>query len=77
MQWKDTDLDYTKNCVFIEESGFHINMRNDWARSAIGTSAIVELSKTRSPFHIIIGTVFENVGIAEISIWYGITNGFM
>ena len=29
MNWKDRDLDYTKNCMFIDESGFHINMRNN------------------------------------------------
>ncbi|GAA5802141.1 hypothetical protein HPULCUR_007602 [Helicostylum pulchrum] len=29
MKWKDSDLDYTKNCVFIGEDGFNINMRNN------------------------------------------------
>jgi hypothetical protein len=29
MNWKDRDLGYTKNCVFIDEAGFHINMRNN------------------------------------------------
>ena len=24
MKWKDSDLDYTKNCVFIDEVGFNI-----------------------------------------------------
>ncbi len=27
MKWKGTDLDFTKNCVFIDEAGFHIKMR--------------------------------------------------
>lgn len=45
MKWKDTDLDYTNNCVFIDEAGFNINMRNNWARSASGTSAIVKNAK--------------------------------
>ncbi|RCH78152.1 hypothetical protein CU098_002169, partial [Rhizopus stolonifer] len=26
MQWKDSDIDFTGNCVFIDEAGFHINM---------------------------------------------------
>ncbi|KAI9362351.1 hypothetical protein BD770DRAFT_466937 [Pilaira anomala] len=24
MKWKDSNLDFTKNCVFIDEAGFHI-----------------------------------------------------
>jgi hypothetical protein len=23
MKWKDSDLDFTKNCIFIDEAGFH------------------------------------------------------
>jgi transposase len=57
MKWKDSDLDYTKNCVFIDEAGFNINMRNNWARSAVRTPAPVEIEKTRSPSHIIIGAI--------------------
>jgi hypothetical protein len=26
MKWKDSDLDFTRNCVFIDEAGFHVNM---------------------------------------------------
>ncbi|KAI8967121.1 hypothetical protein BDF20DRAFT_830218, partial [Mycotypha africana] len=25
MGWKGSDIDFTKNCVFIDESGFHTN----------------------------------------------------
>lgn len=57
MEWKDTDLDFAKNCVFIDESGFHINMRNNWARSTVGTPAIVKTPRTRSPSHTIIGAI--------------------
>lgn len=31
MKWKDSDADFTKNCIFIDESGFHINMRKNYA----------------------------------------------
>jgi transposase len=57
MKWKDSDPDYTKNCIFIDEAGFNINMRNNWARSAVGTPAPVEIEKTRSPSHTIIGAI--------------------
>ncbi|KAL0076088.1 hypothetical protein F4703DRAFT_1719083, partial [Phycomyces blakesleeanus] len=45
MEWKDTNLDYTNNCVFIDETGFSINMRNSWARSVRETLAIVPCAK--------------------------------
>ncbi|EIE82436.1 hypothetical protein RO3G_07141 [Rhizopus delemar RA 99-880] len=48
MNWKNKDLDYTENCVFIDEAGFHINMRNNWARSPAGTRAVVKTAKTRT-----------------------------
>jgi hypothetical protein len=57
MKWKDSDLDYTKSCIFIDETGFNINMRNRWARSAVRTTVPVEIEKTRSPFRITIGAI--------------------
>jgi hypothetical protein len=48
MEWKDSDLDFPKNCVFIDEDGFHINLRNDWVRSDIGTPAIVKKPRTKA-----------------------------
>ncbi|KAG1174993.1 hypothetical protein G6F70_007946 [Rhizopus microsporus] len=57
MQWKDSDLDFTRNCVFIDEAGFHINMRFNYGRSAAGTRARVKTEKTRSPSHTIIGAI--------------------
>lgn len=49
MQQKDPDLDYDVNCVFIDEVGFNINMRNNWARSAVGNPAIVDIEKDSLP----------------------------
>lgn len=60
MEWKDSDLDYTKNCIFIDEAGFHINLRNNWARSAVGTPAKVIIPKTKSPSHTIIGAIHSS-----------------
>lgn len=60
MKWKDSDLDYTKNCIFIDEAGFNINMRNNWARSAVGTTARVDNPKTRVPSHTIIGAIHSS-----------------
>jgi hypothetical protein len=50
-----------KNCVFIDEAGFNINMRSNWARSTIGTPAFVELDKARAPpSHTIIGAIHSS-----------------
>ena len=57
MEWKDSNLDFTKNCIFIDEAGFHINMRNNRTRSKSGSSAIVKQPKTRAQLHIIIGAI--------------------
>ncbi|KAI9004282.1 hypothetical protein CLU79DRAFT_806797 [Phycomyces nitens] len=45
MKWKDSDLDFTRNCVFIDETGFHVNMRFNYARSAAGTRSRVKTKK--------------------------------
>jgi transposase len=60
MKWKDSDVDFEKNCVFIDEAGFNINMRSNWARSAIGIPAFVELEKTLAPSHTIIGAIHSS-----------------
>lgn len=60
MKWKDTSLDYTKNCVFIDEAGFNISMRNNWAKSASGTPAVVTIPNTRAQSHTIIGAIHSS-----------------
>ncbi|KAG1441614.1 hypothetical protein G6F56_011398 [Rhizopus delemar] len=57
MKWKDSDLDFIRNCVFIDEAGYHVNMRFNYAGSAAGTRARVKTEKTISPSHTIIGVI--------------------
>ncbi|KAG1436354.1 hypothetical protein G6F56_013593 [Rhizopus delemar] len=33
MKWNKTDLDFTSNCIFIDEAAFHINMKRSVAWS--------------------------------------------
>ncbi|KAG0827301.1 hypothetical protein G6F29_009202 [Rhizopus arrhizus] len=54
MKWKDSDLDYTKNCISIDEAGFYINMRNSWTGSAVGTPAQLSGGKEQRAGDIII-----------------------
>ncbi|KAG1137738.1 hypothetical protein G6F37_011318 [Rhizopus arrhizus] len=35
-RWAATDMDYMSNCVFVDESGFNINMRSPSAWSIVG-----------------------------------------
>lgn len=49
--WKDSNLDLTKNCI---------NMRNNWARSKSGSSAIVKQPKTGAQSHTIIGAIHSS-----------------
>ncbi|KAG1049775.1 hypothetical protein G6F41_014359 [Rhizopus arrhizus] len=58
MNWKDRDLDYTENCVFIDEAGFH--MRNNWARSPAGARSVVKTAKTRATSHSVIGAIHSS-----------------
>ncbi|KAG2214156.1 hypothetical protein INT45_002646 [Circinella minor] len=44
----NTDMNYLQNCVFVDETGFNINMRQPYARSISGTPAIVETPTTRA-----------------------------
>lgn len=46
-----------KNCVFIDEAGFNINMKNNWAWSAKGSPAVVKTPLTRAANRTIIGAI--------------------
>lgn len=52
-----TDMDYIKNCVFIDESAFDINMRSSRGRSIRNTPAVVETPFTRVESHTILGAI--------------------
>lgn len=47
-KWDKTDMDYRKNCVFLDESAFHINMKRSMAWSKKGSLAVVTVPKTRA-----------------------------
>ncbi|GAA5802305.1 hypothetical protein HPULCUR_007769 [Helicostylum pulchrum] len=47
-RWLRTDMDYTSNCIFIDESAFHINMKRSFAWSRKGERAVAVVLKTRA-----------------------------
>lgn len=62
-----TDIDYMTNCVFIDESGFNINMKRSMAWTPVGETPIVEIPKTRAASHIIIGAI-SPLGVINIQL---------
>ncbi|KAI9265464.1 hypothetical protein EDC94DRAFT_647413 [Helicostylum pulchrum] len=55
--WSKINMDYTKSCIFIDESAFDINMKPPTARSARGTPAIVTSPSARTISHTILGAI--------------------
>ncbi|KAG1314898.1 hypothetical protein G6F64_001108 [Rhizopus arrhizus] len=47
-KWENTDRDFTRNYVFLDESAFHINLKRSMAWSKKGTPAVVTVPKTRA-----------------------------
>jgi transposase len=56
-KWEKTDMDFTKNCVFLDESAFHINMKRSMAWSKKGSPAVVKVPKTRAQTTTILGAI--------------------
>ncbi|CEG68996.1 hypothetical protein RMATCC62417_05148 [Rhizopus microsporus] len=52
-----TDMDFTRNCVFLDESAFHINLKRGMAWPRKGTPAVVTVSKTRATTTTILGAI--------------------
>lgn len=66
-RWMGTDLDYTNNCVFIDEAAFHFNLKRSFAWSKKGTSATVKVPKRRAKTTTILGAI-SPYGIVNISV---------
>lgn len=56
-KWDETDTDFRKNCVFLDESAFHINMKRSVAWSKKGSTAVVTVPKTKAKTTTILGAI--------------------
>ncbi|KAG1426527.1 hypothetical protein G6F58_001440 [Rhizopus delemar] len=56
-KWEKTDIDFTRNCVFLDESTFHINLKRSMAWSRKGAPAVVTVPKTRATTTTILGAI--------------------
>lgn len=50
-------MNHTKDCVFIDESAFDINIKLSIARSARGTPAVVTTPSAKAVSHTILGAI--------------------
>jgi transposase len=56
-KWEKIDMDFTRNCVFLDESAFHINLKRSMAWSRKGIPAVVTVPKTRATTTTILGAI--------------------
>jgi hypothetical protein len=60
-------MDYTKNCTFIDESAFDINIKPLTARPTRGTPAIVTTPSAKAVSHTILGAICV-LGVANMEV---------
>lgn len=60
-------MDFMSNCIFIDESGFNINMNRSITWSKKGEQAIVTVPKTKASNITILGAV-ASYGVVNISV---------
>ncbi|KAG1450377.1 hypothetical protein G6F56_008368 [Rhizopus delemar] len=65
-EWLAKGMLYLQNCVFLDESGFDINMTRERAWSARGEPAIVETPSGRATSHTVLGAI-SSVGVVNVS----------
>ncbi|KAG1450618.1 hypothetical protein G6F46_010751 [Rhizopus delemar] len=66
VKWSNTDMDFSRNCIFIDEAGFDINMRasREWAP---GGQMAITTTTTKALSHTILSAI-SSVGVGNLSI---------
>ncbi|KAG2191411.1 hypothetical protein INT47_012674 [Mucor saturninus] len=64
--WIGNGMDYLNNCIFVDESGFDINMRRSRGWSQRGTEAIITTPSARGVSHTVIGAI-SAIGVVNLS----------
>ncbi|KAG2191303.1 hypothetical protein INT47_005744 [Mucor saturninus] len=64
--WIGNGMDYLNNCIFVDESGFDINMRRSHGWSQRGTEAIITTPSARGVSHTVIGAI-SAIGVVNLS----------
>lgn len=63
---RNNNMDYLNNCIFVDESGFDINMRRSRGWSKRGTQAIITTPSARGVSHTVIGAI-SAIGVVNLS----------
>ncbi|KAG1052847.1 hypothetical protein G6F43_005032 [Rhizopus delemar] len=66
-KWQQTDLVFTTNCVFLDESAFHINLKRGMTWSRKGTPAVVTVPMTKAKATSILGAI-SATGLISVSL---------
>ena len=66
-EWDETDMNFLTNCVFLDESPFHINMKRTRAWSTVGTPAVVTVPTTRAKTTTVLGAISAS-GLIKVSV---------
>ncbi|KAI7846699.1 hypothetical protein BDC45DRAFT_542629 [Circinella umbellata] len=56
-KWVQNGMDYLKNCIFVDESGFDINMRRSRGWSPRSSKSITETPSTKATSHSVLGVI--------------------
>ncbi|KAG2209421.1 hypothetical protein INT47_008263 [Mucor saturninus] len=64
--WIGNGMDYLNNYIFVDESGFDINMRRSRGWSQRGTEAIITTPSARGVSHTVIGAI-SAIGVVNLS----------
>ncbi|KAG2225439.1 hypothetical protein INT45_010075 [Circinella minor] len=56
-KWVQNGMDYLKNCIFVDESGFDINMCRSRGWSPCGSKSITETPSTKATSHSVLGAI--------------------
>jgi hypothetical protein len=59
-KWECTGMDFRTNCVFLNESAFHINLKRSMAWSKKELPVVVTVPKTRAQTTTILGAIFAS-----------------
>lgn len=63
----ESDIDYSSNCVFIDEAGFNINMKRSGGWAPKGVTPVVKTPSTRSENRTILGAICY-FGVVQLSL---------
>ena len=67
IKYDNSDMDFLRNCIFIDESSFDINMRPSYGRAVSGTPAIASTPSAKAESHSILGAI-ATVGVVNIDV---------